>query len=152
MNKQEFIEQLRAALSGSVPPNVVIENVNFYEDYINTELRKGRNEAEILQELGSPRLIARTIRETSTGTGGSHGQQNSQYQGANVGRGADTEDYYNTEKKKTRVPSRLWVVVIILAVVVILGIVLSILSFLAPVIISVIVVFSLVKLFRDWLN
>ena len=69
MNKQEFIDRLRAALNGRVSPNLVIENVNYYEDYINAEIRKGRTEEEVLNTLGDPRLIARTIIETNSKDG-----------------------------------------------------------------------------------
>ena len=72
MNKQEFIDRLRAALNGRVSPNLVTENVNYYEDYINTEIRKGRTEEEVLETLGDPRLIARTIIETNGKGGQSH--------------------------------------------------------------------------------
>ena len=42
MNKQEFLEKLRLALNGKVAAGVVTENLKFYEDYINTEIRKGK--------------------------------------------------------------------------------------------------------------
>ena len=61
MNKQDFIDRLRMALNGRVSPGLVMDNVNYYEDYINTEIRKGRTEEEVLESLGDPRLIARTI-------------------------------------------------------------------------------------------
>lgn len=40
MNKQDFIDRLRMALNGRVSPGLVMDNVNYYEDYINT--RSGR--------------------------------------------------------------------------------------------------------------
>ena len=36
MNKQDFIDRLRMALNGRVSPGLVMDNVNYYEDYINT--------------------------------------------------------------------------------------------------------------------
>ena len=65
MNRVEFIRQLRIALSGSVNYNIVEENVRYYEDYIDMEIRKGKSEGQVLAELGSPRLIAKTIIETN---------------------------------------------------------------------------------------
>ena len=65
MTKQEFLEKLRLALNGKVAGNVVTENLQYYEDYINTEIRKGRSEEEVLASLGDPRLIARTIITTT---------------------------------------------------------------------------------------
>ena len=66
MNKQEFVDRLRMALNGRVSPGLVMDNVNYYQDYINTEIRKGRTEEEVLESLGDPRLIARTIIQTGT--------------------------------------------------------------------------------------
>mgnify|MGYP003232489390 CR=1 FL=1 len=67
MNKQEFVDRLRMALNGHVSPGLVMDNVNYYQDYINTEIRKGRTEEEVLESLGDPRLIARTIIQTNGG-------------------------------------------------------------------------------------
>ena len=43
----------------------VAAHVRYYEDYIRHEMNRGRSEQEVLEELGDPRLIARTILETS---------------------------------------------------------------------------------------
>lgn len=67
MNKNEFLDGLREALSGDVPPAVVQEQLQYYTDYIRTELQNGRSEDEIMAELGDPRLIARTIEDTTPG-------------------------------------------------------------------------------------
>ena len=67
MSKNEFIQGLEAALSGNVPPETVRENLIYYRDYIRTELEKGRTEQDIMDELGDPRLIARTILDTTPG-------------------------------------------------------------------------------------
>jgi len=65
MNRQEFIDQLRIALAGNVMQSVIDENVNYYYDYIDMKIKKGQPEEEVLDELGSPRLLAKTIIETS---------------------------------------------------------------------------------------
>ena len=62
MTKREFLESLRLALSGKITSVQLAENLDYYEDYINTEIRKGRDEQEVLSELGDPRLIARDHR------------------------------------------------------------------------------------------
>ena len=159
MNKQEFIDKLRAALNGNVSPNLVIENVNYYEDYINTEIRKGRTEEEVLQSLGDPRLIARTIIETN-GQDAQTDYRETGYQGAdyrstgyqNTGSQSGAGGYPREREHKFHLPGWLVAVLAIIVLVVILGAVLSVLSFLAPAIIVFVVVIFLVKLFRDWLN
>lgn len=72
MNKEEFLQGLQNTLSGEVPPAVVRENLNYYNDYIQAETNKGRSEAEVMEELGDPRLIARTIIDITPGAGTSN--------------------------------------------------------------------------------
>lgn len=166
MNKQEFVDRLRMALNGRVSPGLVMDNVNYYEDYINTEIRKGRTEEEVLESLGDPRLIARTIIQTNSGDEYS-GYRNTVYgngeyreaAGPNLHRSytEDGNDGYGTHQNKVanvlaKIPAWVWVILGILVVVLIFSAVFSVLSFLAPVLIPIAVVLFLVKLFRDWLN
>ena len=65
MNKEVFIDTLRRALYGKVSDYELTDHVRYYEDYIRQEISRGRSEQEVLEELGDPRLIARTILETS---------------------------------------------------------------------------------------
>ncbi len=61
MTKKEFLDNLQFALTGHVSHDVIRENVDYYETYISMQMRKGRSEQEVLEELGSPRLLAKTI-------------------------------------------------------------------------------------------
>lgn len=69
MTKQEFLQGLRAALEGEVPPAAIQENLRYYEDYFNLERQKGRAETDVAAELGDPRWIAKTIIDTTPGSG-----------------------------------------------------------------------------------
>lgn len=61
MNRQEFFAELRAALEGVIIPSAIQDNINYYNHYIDEQIRAGRSEEEVLEELGDARLIARTI-------------------------------------------------------------------------------------------
>lgn len=61
MTRKQFMEELRSSLEGMVSSYVVQENLNYYESYINDQIRNGKTEQEVLEQLGSPRLIARSI-------------------------------------------------------------------------------------------
>lgn len=65
MNRYEFISILRTALTGKVPATTVEDNVQYYEEYIEVQLRQGKREEEILESLGDPRLLARTVIEAN---------------------------------------------------------------------------------------
>lgn len=168
MDKQDFIDRLRAALNGKVTPGQVIENVNYYEEYINTQIRKGRTEEEVLADLGDPRLIAKSI-VTANGTddyvtdtaygaessyGSNAGQQGNQgtfYYQNTKRNGYDSDGFYE-HSRSSRLPKWIWVLFSVLIVLLIIGMIFSVLSFLAPIIIPILVVMFFVKLFRDWLN
>ena len=61
MNRNEFIDKLQRTLAGGLNCNQVADNVRYYQDYIDTEIRKGRSEADVLAGLGDPRLLAKSI-------------------------------------------------------------------------------------------
>lgn len=65
MTKYEFLEKMRHALANDLSGPVVQENVNYYDSYISDEVRSGRSEAAVIEELGDPWAIARTIIESS---------------------------------------------------------------------------------------
>lgn len=145
MTKQEFMEKLRLALTGKVPGNVVTENLQYYEDYINTEIRKGKSEEEVLAALGDPRLIARTIITASA-------------QADTVG-GGEYQEYNRSaqaqENGQRRMPIWLWLIMGMLIVVLIFSAVVSLLSFLWPILVPIIIIMAVtgvVKFFRDWMN
>lgn len=66
MTKEEFIRGLREALAGA-PDSIIIENVNYYSQYIDGELGKGRTLEAVMEELGEPQWIAKSILDACTG-------------------------------------------------------------------------------------
>ena len=61
MTKYEFLEKMRHALANDLSAPIVQENVEYYDSYISEEMRKGRSETAVTEELGDPWAIARTI-------------------------------------------------------------------------------------------
>lgn len=173
MSKQEFLDRLRMSLSSQMTAAQVTEHLRFYEDYISTEIRKGSSEASVLQMLGDPRLIARTIVDASDIE--EAGEQT--YEGANQSYGYyqhrstnstqnQREDGYGTagygsygkslgwkQKALTHpIMKWVWVVLGVLVVFAIISAIFSLVSFLLPFVIPVLIVLFILKLFRDWLN
>ncbi len=61
MNKTEYVQIIEKALSGNVSPQELNDTVSYYRDYIDMEIRKGRSEQEVLEGLGNPRLLVKSI-------------------------------------------------------------------------------------------
>ena len=77
------------------------ENINYYDDYIDQSLAKGKNYDEIFEELGDPRLIARTIIDTykmQKGYQYKHESQSENYENNSYGN-SDPNDAYNRENR-----------------------------------------------------
>lgn len=61
MNKQEYLDALKRAMTG-LPPDTVAKTLAYYEQRFIDGLVAGRGEAEIARELDEPRKIAMTLR------------------------------------------------------------------------------------------
>ncbi|MDD6812480.1 MAG: DUF1700 domain-containing protein [Lachnospiraceae bacterium] len=148
MEKREFIEKLQRALAGGLGSSLVADNVRYYQDYIESEIRKGRSEQEVLEQLGDPRLLAKSIIEANKRAGASYGS-NMEYD--EEVRSDSEEDEYTNEFKKRGFILPEWLIVLIAAVVfiVIIGVVTSLLSFFSPVIIIALIIILVVKLFQS---
>ena len=92
MRKTEFLQELREALDGEVSASVIQSNISYYDQYIRQEAAKGRREEEVIEEIGSPRLIAKTIIDSSEGAGET-GQGGSYASGDAAGSGRTASSY-----------------------------------------------------------
>lgn len=139
MTKHEFIQELRKALSGMVGHSVINENVTYYEDYIDMEVRKGRSEEEVLSGLGDPRLIAKTIIETTkaatrdmeeTGENGQAGKTGGRH-------------------RVFHVPGWLFILLFFLVLFLLFQMVGMVLSFLLPILLPVILIWYAIRWWRS---
>jgi hypothetical protein len=96
MDRESFITELRMALSGKVNPAVIEENISYYNEYITGQVRMGQTEEEVLDALGNPRLIAKSIIEATK-----HAEGTDYYQEG------DTESYQDSQETEP-VPATLW--------------------------------------------
>lgn len=147
MDKKEFIEKLQRALASGLPSAQVAENVRYYQDYIEAEIRKGKAEKEVISELGDPRLLARSIIEANKHSGESHGS-NRQYDDEVKDKRANrTEGEFSSHI--TMLPAWLTTLILVVIVVVIIGIATSLISFFAPVIIVVLLILLIIKFIQS---
>lgn len=150
MDRVTFINDLRAALASRVNPQVVTENINYYEEYINTEVRKGRNEDEVIAGLGDPRLLARNIADAEKRAAASSEYEDSEEY---IYEDADSGENDGPKIKVHHVPLWLVILIVVLVLVLILAAAFSILYALLPVIIPVVCVILICRLVRrsGWL-
>lgn len=123
MDRTEFIQTLREQLSGQMQEGRAAAHIRYYEDYIQSQVRGGRAEAEVLSELGDPRLIAKTLIDTDP-EGGTEIYED--YQESNYGGYSDIEDDARSKVKIRRLDLSTWygkAVVILCAVVAVIALV-----------------------------
>ena len=64
MRRAEFLSILREQLSGKMHEGRIAAHLRYYEDYIQSRVRKGETEESVITSLGNPRLIAKTLLDT----------------------------------------------------------------------------------------
>ena len=157
MNRNEFIDKLQRTLAGGLNCNQVADNVRYYQDYIDTEIRKGRSEADVLAGLGDTRLLAKSIIEANkhagVNEGTNRGYDEEMTADSSYGSENRREDaYYDTTSgngRVFRVPGWLILLIVTVVVILIIGVAFSLISVLAPIIIPNLIVILLIRIFRD---
>lgn len=155
MDRNEFIRVLRASLAGEVSAQIVEENIRYYYEYISEEIARGRREEEVMEMLGSPQLIARTIIDTADSEGfrrhsqvypeNSEGHQRGFHAEENPNGGVDIR--YGRLKLNTWYGKALTIAVLVLTMALIFTIVGGILSFLMPILIPALVILLVIRMF-----
>ena len=61
MTKKEFLDKLGEALLENMDVSEAMSHIQYYKEYIENEVAKGKNEKEVVAALQSPRLITKNI-------------------------------------------------------------------------------------------
>ena len=146
MDRTEFMDRLQRSLAGGVNSSQVAENVRYYQSYIETEIRKGRSESDVLTSLGDPRLLAKSIIEANKRAGYAEGtnqnfdEETQEDVGPQVGR---------TSGGAVHVPGWLIILFVVVITLLVIGVVFRMISLLAPIIIPVLIVMLLYHFIRS---
>ena len=141
MTQIEFVTELEQALRGNVEERIIQENVRYYNDYISEQRAAGKSEEEIFASLGSPRLIAKTIIDTS---GEASTQGNSRAGSYNYSTGSDD----SSTASQNWVTKTIAILAIVAVVFLVLSIIFKLVAILfkpAVVVLAVAAVYYLVK-------
>lgn len=150
MTKSEFLAQLRKALQNNLSSSAVQENMEYYERYITEEAAKGKSEREVIDMLGDPWILARTITDASDGT-----DWETVYEAGSDRNASSYEEHAREQGLKGMHMSKvsLWVrgILLILFVIMVLMLIFSIVSgvvsFLAPVLVPILIVMIVIRIF-----
>lgn len=145
MNKKEFLDTLYNQLSGQMPEGSIAAHVQYYRNYIEDAVTQGRTEAEVLNELGDPRLIARTLLDTDS-TASGNPQATERYSEPYTD---NSYEYDNSSSDRKKVKSRSFHIDLStwygkLAVILIAAVVIILLCTVLSVLIPVMVIFGIV--------
>lgn len=138
MTKEEFLLALRSKLTGEIPAQEIERNLHYYENYIQDAIRQGKTEAEVLEELGSPLLIAKTIAEASQAA-------EKQTYDTFLGEGYENRKERSGQFRIFSMPR--WMSWIILVLILVLA--LTVLRIVIPVLVPVILVCIILSWFRN---
>ena len=153
MTKREFLDKLKKALANDLSGNVIRDNVDYYNDYITEEVRKGRKESEVIEELGDPWAIAKNI-ITSEEIKGNTGETYDSYEperqrSRTYEQGYDEESghrgvhVFGLDTWWKKLVLLLGIIGVIVLVVAVIG---GIISFLAPVLVPLLIIMIVIRL------
>ena len=139
MTEKEFLDTLYEQLSDQIPDSKASAHTQYYQDYIRNEIRNGKKEQDVLQSLGDPRLIAKTLIDTGA-------EPDSRFESS------QEEVYHSSQSKhrRYRLDLSTWYgkLIVILAAVAVLVLLFLAVSFMLPVILITGAVFFLISWFR----
>lgn len=143
MDKQEFLDILESALKERISQTAAAGHVAYYRNYIEEQIRSGKSESEILDMLGDPRLIARTLSDTAE-TGAESRSSAYDYE-------QDTMKREKEQKGQVMAQKGRRLLLLFLGIAIVLGILamlVSIVSFVLPIVLPVAAVLFLLSYFR----
>jgi len=143
MDRETFLLKLRQSLTGYISPEEVDQHVEYYRDYINMQIRMGESEESVMNGLGDPRLIAKSILSANEA-----GVEDAEYREEEAPTRSDRHVVIN----HTNLPA--WLVLLIVGIVLLMIVLIvgKIIISLSWIIFPVIVIAIIVKYFRDWMR
>lgn len=148
MTKRDFLERLQRALANDLSGPVIQENVNYYDNYISDEVRKGRSETAVIDELGDPWAIAKTIIESVEVKGNTYEEysyeprRQNYYEQEQQGRSSNIH-VFGLDVWWKKLILILGIVGVVMVVIAVIG---GIFSLLAPILVPLLVIMFVIRL------
>lgn len=151
MTRDEFLRQLQEALENDLQGSIVQENVDYYNQYISEEVRKGVAEQDVIDTLGDPWILAKTVIGSESETKYSN----------NIYEAEESHSKHNKQNEQSAVPNKAYIFGLdtwwkkLLAVLAIVGILIFVLVIVGgllwlflPILIPIIVAIWLLRLWN----
>ncbi|WP_270457229.1 DUF1700 domain-containing protein [Faecalimonas umbilicata] len=146
MNRHEFLKQLEHALEAEMNPAKVRGHVDYYRSYIAEEVKNGKSEKEVMDLLGDPWVIARSIIDSPLN------ETEDQYTYADYEE-AEQEAPFGTPEIKIKKITGWKIAAVCVGIVLILVLVISLLtgviSMLAPVLVPLLVIWIVLRIVEN---
>lgn len=141
MSREEFLEKLERHLRGELSEDEIKRHVEYYRTYIAGEAAKGQTEEEIMNQLGDPWLIAKTLIES--------GRRGPQVNSHIYEQGEDG-NYIREKRRHRKLDLTTWYgkLIAIAAAALVLFLLITIVSALIPVAVCLLIVGVIVKTFK----
>lgn len=145
MNRYEFIDEMRRMLSENLPSDEIRGHIAYYEDYIDMQIKKGVSEESVIQSLGNPRLIAKSIVDAQAG----------KHSNDRVYRANDTSDKrcggekWKVNINKNKISFWLGIILSVLILLIVIGFLFSALAVLLRLFFPVILVVMIFKIINN---
>lgn len=144
MYRAEFLDILKTQLSGQMHEGKIGAHLRYYEDYIQSKVRAGTPEEEVIAQLGDPRLIAKTLLDTDTGE--EVYEESRSYSESGAGNYGNQEE--KTWKKKLDLSTWYGKLIVIAAAAVVIFLLISVLAAVLPFLIVLAVILYLISRWR----
>jgi len=145
MDRAGFLNTFKEALTGKVPDDVIQDNVSYYNRYIDAQLRNGKSEEQVLTELGDPRLLARTIEDSTRYAQGDYSETTDTYETVQ-----DADEEHRRGHWLTKLPTWLTALILVVVFAFLIVAVFSLLSYFAPLILFILMVMLVGNVIRSW--
>lgn len=170
MTRSEFLSKLREVLSGEMDEYTIQNHLNYYDAYITDEINKGQTEKEVLEELGDPWIIAKSLAEAPDASYGGQvfeSYSDTAYDDSSSSYGNSYGDSYGNSYKGSGTDNGVshrriqiigshawWKTLLVIAGVIgvaglLFAIISGIISFIAPVAVPFLVIMLVVRFFRN---
>lgn len=148
MNRDEFLNELRKCLSG-LSESEKSDTILFYSNYFDEQMAAGRSEKEIIDELGSPRLLAKSIKDNKEDVSASY----SKYSNVEGGNTEGGTEYYFYNFKQVGWKNKIFTVLImIFAIVIIATLIAGVVTLFVKIVIPVLVILAIAGIIKNLFN